>query len=337
MKTEFLLLYGYGWSGSGAVLDLLREIEGICISDMYFFLLRDLGGLLDLENDLLNDWDMFRSSAAIKNFEKLCKRSKKPMLNVFSVTGRDYKRQFGRKYDREIEKFLTSLTDFEYYSYEHSLNMDKNYVQTMVSRMIHKLDKHDIKLPLPKQEIYRFSRPEKADFIEASRTLINNLYDIENINAQYLLIDHHPLPVHNFSHATSYFGDDVKMIVVDRDPRDIYIDLLNNRMRIGAELYRSKDVHKYIEWHKKTRIVDENENIYHIQFESMINNYDQEVDKLLDFLGIRHCDHKLIKQYFNPKISCNNIGLWKKYTENGYREIFDLIEKELMPYCYNGD
>ena len=253
MKTNFLLLYGFGWSGSGAVLDLLKEVDCIDVSDTYFFLIRDYGGIIDLQNHLVDNWDTFRSSSAIKSFIKLCKRSKKKMLSLFSVAGRDYKKQFGKAFDQEIVSFLNKITDFKYYCYEHSLNMDKNYFHTQRSRVVHNLDKIGIKTPLCEEDIYYFSRPSRDLFNSAVKELISNLYRLAYTNKRYLLIDHHPLSIHDSAYLKAYFGEDAKMIVVDRDPRDIYCDLVDNRMRIGSELYRYDSVEKYVVWHKKTR------------------------------------------------------------------------------------
>lgn len=333
-KTKFLLLYGYGWSGSGAILDLAKEIRSIKVSDTYFFLLRDSNGLLDLENNLLDNWDVFRSSCAIKNFLKLCNRSKKPMLSPFTVPGRGYRSAFGDTFDRYIDSFIETITDFKYYSYEHTLNMGKGFGACFISRLIHNLDKRGVKFPVPEQERYYFSRPSRETYFNAAQSLIKKIYDIENQSSDYLLIDHHPLPVQCFNKADDYFGKDTKMIVVDRDPRDIYVDLVDNRMRIGSELYRYDSVEKYIEWHKKSRVVSSNKNLLKIRFEDAVLEYEETRQRIFDFLGIDKDDH--INQYcfFDPNVSKHNIGIWKKYKSGQAPEIFDKIYKELKEFCY---
>lgn len=335
-KTKFLLLYGYGWSGSGAILDMAKEIHSIKVSDTYFFLLRDAGGLLDLENNLLDNWDVFRSSCAIRNFLRLCKRSKLPMLSPFTAPGRGYRKAFGTSFDTYISEFIDIITDFNYYSYEHTLNMDKGFFDCFKSRLVHNFDKLGLKLPIPRQDLYYFSRPSRDVFFHASQTLINKIYDINNQSTDYLLIDHHPLPVQCFEKANDYFGPNAKMIVVDRDPRDIYVDLVNNRMRIGSELYRFDSVEKYIDWHKKSRMIKPNNNLLQIRFEDAVLRYEETRQKIFDFLNLNSAEHKDKFQYFDPNVSKHNIGIWKNYKDGLSSDIFNKIYDELKEYCYEG-
>ena len=127
MKKSYILLYGYGWSGSGAVLDFLKENAEVQISDHYFLLLRDRGGLIDLQSKLVTNWDMYRSSVAINDFLKLCDRSKKPMSSSFSALGRNYQKQFGKDFDKAIHEFISEICDFRYPEVSREiLNYDHN-------------------------------------------------------------------------------------------------------------------------------------------------------------------------------------------------------------------
>lgn len=334
MNKGYILLYGYGWSGSGAVLDYLKENSEIEVSDKYFFLLRDRGGLIDLHSNLITNWDMFRSSVAINDFLNLCNRSKKPMLSFFSKPGRNYKTQFGLEFDNAIAEFLSEICDFRYYGYEHSLNMSKNYIDCQVSRLIHQMDKHGIRFPLRKKELYYFAKPSEQTYFSACRDLINKL-NLNKCQNRYLLIDHHPLPVHSANLMDRYFGENSKMIVVDRDPRDIFIDLINNRMRIGADLYRTMDVEKYIVWHKKSREYIDNNNILKVRFEDFVLKYEETSTEILKYLGLDDKTHVSPLKYFDPSVSEKNIGMYKKSTNSSVIKACKLIEKELSDYCIN--
>lgn len=333
MNKRFLLLYGYGWSGSGAVLDFLKENESIELYNNYFFLIRDKGGLIDLYSNLVENWDMFRSSVAINDFLQLCNRSKKPMLSLFSTPGRDYKNQFGSMFDNAIATFIAEISDFKYYGYEHSLNMSKSFLGCMRSRLIHQLDKRGIRLPLNNSDYYYFSKPSREEFFNACQKLLNRLI-IDKSNKEFILMDHHPLPIHNSNLMFDFFGRDSKMIVVDRDPRDIYIDLVNNRMRIGSDLYRTNDVRKYITWHKKSREFQTNNNVLFVRFEELIFNYTQTVQRILDFLGLNSETHILKQKFFNPDISIKNIGMWKRINNKHMIEACETIKIELPDFCY---
>jgi len=72
-KIKFIAVSGYGWSGSGACIDILREFSGVDGPNNEFRMIKDPYGLLDLENSLTSSWDFVRHDMAIKDFLKYCK------------------------------------------------------------------------------------------------------------------------------------------------------------------------------------------------------------------------------------------------------------------------
>ena len=68
MPLKYICVSGYGWSGSGAVVDLLQEFEGYVSLDIEFRLIKDAYGISDLENFLVYNWDVLRSDKAVKDF-----------------------------------------------------------------------------------------------------------------------------------------------------------------------------------------------------------------------------------------------------------------------------
>ena len=72
-ELRFIAVSGYGWSGSGACIDILREFKGVNGPNNEFRIIKDPYGLLDLENSLVDNWDFVRHDVAIKDFLKYCK------------------------------------------------------------------------------------------------------------------------------------------------------------------------------------------------------------------------------------------------------------------------
>ncbi len=70
MKTpiKFIAVSGYGWSGSGAVVDMLREVDGCGTPGFEFSLIKEPGGIIDLECLLVDNWDVIREADAIDRF-----------------------------------------------------------------------------------------------------------------------------------------------------------------------------------------------------------------------------------------------------------------------------
>ncbi|MEY8339332.1 hypothetical protein AALB16_15135 [Lachnospiraceae bacterium 62-35] len=125
---------------------------------------------------------------------------------------------------------------------------------------------------------------------------------------------------------THFFAD------IDRDPRDIYIDLLNGKSLIGKELEKSRNPYIYVKWHNafRTQCKTDSElekNVFRIQFEDLVENYSNVVPIIEEFLGLNPNDHKRPKEFFDPDKSKRNVGLWKKYA--GKKEI-EVITNEIL-------
>lgn len=134
--------------------------------------------------------------------------------------------------------------------------------------------------------------------------------------------------------------DHTKLIVVDRDPRDHYIDLKNSG-RLGKIIkmyanYSSDEVQNYIQWYKLRREGfynnNDSENILVVRFEDLVLQYDKVLKNISTFLD----DKSLLRQnnqaYFKPASAMNKVGMWKCYE---HRDKITRIQKELFQYCYS--
>lgn len=119
------------------------------------------------------------------------------------------------------------------------------------------------------------------------------------------------------------------MIIVDRDPRDIYADLIKDKVFLGEE----RDVYKFISLFKILREnkneIKEAENVLTVQFEKIVKSYEAEVLRVLEFLNVNINEHRNKKVYFDPNRSCKNIGIYKIYLT---KEEIEEIETQLSEY-----
>lgn len=74
-----------------------------------------------------------------------------------------------------------------------------------------------------------------------------------------------------------------------------------------------------------------------VQFERLVNNYNEETQRIFNYLGISntHHDVNLKMRFFNPSVSSRNVGIWR----NDFSLFHDMlkIESELKKFCYNRD
>lgn len=338
-KRNFVVIYGFGYSGSGAVVDLLKEVnpDVVYTSDAKFFGMRDVGGLVDLEHALLDDWDLCKVSEAIDRFLKLCKRSCHSSRSILQTYGMDYNKWFSKEFMKYSKEFIDELTDFRYYSYEHSYLLGHNYFEGLYSRLTHILDKRGLLLLPPFTDKPYFSQPSREQYFESAKRYINRIYSTHP-DSKYLVIDHHPLPVQQYERLKNYYGSNTKMIVVDRDPRNIYCSLIKYHVKIGVDMSRSHDVEKYVRYHKSLRSnLPKSPDILYLRLEDFVLDYDNTKRRVFDFVGIDVSDHICPKTFFDPSVSIKNLDIWRKY-ENIYPEgTFDKIKDQLNEYCFELD
>lgn len=318
---------GYHATGSGAVDDFLREFDNIESAKygVEFRILQDPDGISDLEYNLVDNPHRLNSGFAIKRFIKLCKSEK-----------RGYERIFGKEWMPWVNEYVNDLTCF---NYKGNWRADIR-IQSDFKKFIYKI-RRVINLLIPikyrktkyynyfPNEITYFSNLEKKEFELKTRNNFEKLCDFLNKeNKEYVVLDQAVSP-QNIERYSNYIKD-LKIIVVDRDPRDVYINdiLKNNDCVLPYDILKFCEVYKF-----SRKNVNKNlNNALFINFEDMIYKYDETTKKIMDFLGLKEENHKYPMKFFDPQKSKNNTRLWNKSEE--YLNSSKIIEKELKDYLY---
>ncbi|UTD07650.1 sulfotransferase family protein [Treponema denticola] len=126
-----------------------------------------------------------------------------------------------------------------------------------------------------------------------------------------------------------------KVLIANRDPRDLYV---MNKEIYGEWYMPTWNVDRWIEYYRYKRqcIKPQKENnagnILHLQFESLIYNYEGSLAKIKKFLDLKDSEHIKKGQIFIPEKSKTNTQLFRKYPK--YAKDIEKIEKELPEFCY---
>lgn len=326
---------GYGGTGSSAITDLLKEFEGgICAGNEEFWFLQDFNGVSDLEYFLTDGNHRSKVDKAVKNYLKYVKTH-----NHF------YSKFFSHKFETFSRNYLTSLIDAKFKKSLTENDFDSYILKFLVFNIsikiqfilwkIFKSRYSEFSPYIPKVEKY-YCPPDKEFFYKKTKEYTSNLFSTIDPNKQMTFLAFDQLvPATNAQRYFNYI-DNLKVVIVDRDPRDIF--LLNEiRWRGASYICDTKDVNSYINWYKslrKTR-VDEfpHKKIMRLAFEDLVYNYEETLKKLLDFLELPPHLHKFKKKYFIPEISRKNTKLWT--YPHKYKDEIELIELELYEYCYD--
>ena len=160
---------------------------------------------------------------------------------------------------------------------------------------------------------------------------MNFFLEIVRKETKKIVLDQLILP-YNRSNFFKLF-DNLKQIIVDRDPRDVYLDAMTyNAYPI------TKDIESFISFYESTHlkeIVKPSDTTLLVKFEDLIYNYEQTVNMIFEFLNIQKNDHTRIKKYFNPNFSIKNTQTWMRPENKIFQDDIVQIEKKLGKWCYD--
>lgn len=332
---RILTCASYYGTGSSAITDLLSEYE-CCksMSEYEFRFVQDPDGISDLEYNLVQHHHRHNSGHALKRY-----KNKVDFLagNKFIKKYESFFNNCWKKYSYE---YIDQLTDLKYKGYWHQDVIDRGYSFYLKKRTQNKIlqktvwrNQKDRSLNELKNEITLCSYPSEEKFLELTREYIDRLfYEANTDNKENIIVDQ-IVPPSNVERYLRYFND-IKVFVVDRDPRDIYI--LEKYIWKG-KVIPTESVEIFCQWyeytrkHRKHEYYNENKVMF-IQFEDLIYKYNDIVAKIENWIGINDNKHKYKFKFFNPNKSINNTRLWEKNDVN--LEEIRYIETNLKEYIY---
>lgn len=332
---RILTCASYYGTGSSAITDLLSEYE-CCksMSEYEFRFVQDPEGISDLEYNLVENHHRHNSGHALKRYKKKVD---------FLAGGRIIKKYepfFYYHWKEYSYEYIDKLTEFAYKGYWHQDVIDKGQVFYFIKRLYNKIlqktiwiNQKDRSLNEMKNEVTLCSAPSEEQFLELTRTYIDKLFSVANPEKKRNIIVDQIVPPSNIDRYLRYFND-IKVFVVDRDPRDIY--LLEKYIWKG-KVIPTENVELFCKWYKYTRKHRNKEEydkkrVIFIQFEDLIYHYSDTVTRIEKWLGLDPRLHIDKMKYLNPDKSINNTRLWEKIK--GIDDEIKQIESNLKDYLY---
>lgn len=325
---------GYYRTGSSAVTDLFSEFEGCkSLTSYEFRFIQDPNGIRDLEYNLIENNHRHNTSNAIKNYYKFAK-----MLNG-SLFRKGYKRYMGKTFMKETNKYIDNITELKTDTWWHYDRYQKgkffNFIDVSLNKIAHKLKLKGCTslLKLSHEKGYYSAIDKKTFYTHTKNYIMNCLSSAMKEPSDFIMVDQ-LVPPSNISSYLNYF-DDVKVIVVERDPRDLYL-LEKTKYRWGVMPY--KNVEDFCKWYEITRRRPKEQEIDQdkvmlINFEDLIYKYEETSKKLIDFVGLTNHKHVCPKKFLDPSRSIKGTNLKKKFPQ--YQKDVEYIEEHLKEFLYN--
>ena len=315
---------GYHATGAGVIDDLFREFDNVAQGtyEVETRLLQDPDGISDLEYYLVDNPHRLNSGYELKRFLEYVKKTK-----------RSYVKIFGNRWEDLSKEYANDLVKFSFPGYWHGdvwlLNSFWRNYHTF-RRGLAKILPKAIRKPsyynyFPWLTSYHIDLT-REEFMRATQNYIEKLCkEVNPEKKEFVVLDQLISPANPARYAR--YVKDLKTIIVDRDPRDVYIHQLNHKDHV-LPVDPKQFCAVYRDNRKAISRLPEDECLY-VTFERMIYHYDEYVKKVFDFVGISEAHHIQKKKYFDPSRSIKNTKLWEK--TDAYNEAVKIIEKEL-PY-----
>ncbi len=326
---------GFGSTGSSAVSDYLRECNDIEVLDGIEFDISTIpDGIEDLEYHCVLRHSRINSSVyAIQRFRKLINNYSKTWCRETSLKHKDLMKL--------TEDYLSAISQLSFVGYSPSYDKKgdsffRRYVgySLMLQRLMPYAEKkHLIKgnkdfYPLESIQV----SIDSPNFYEESRRFIRSLLTLMGCDeSKKIVLDQAFVgddPVKSFP-----FFDDPYAIVVDRDPRDLYI-FAKKFLRSQGRFMPSDDVMNFIKYYRLLRerrpYTNTNERVLCIRFEEMVYDYDNTADKIDSFLNVENKHRQTI---FQPAMSAANTNLIKRFPD--LEPDIEVIERELQDYLFD--
>lgn len=318
-STNLISVSGFGYSGSGLIIDFLNSSNNTVFSPVEFRLLKDVDGLLNLRNSFIGQGNYMNIDITLKRFKRFCKvLARKNNINF----GMNYNHLSDDTFLEHINVFTEEIVSGKYWSDAFVFKYHKSDISQILWKVLRKL-----KFKIIADQ--RFIPVSIEEFDISVNKLLNNLFtDMTKNTDNFLVVDQaiDPTAINSYRELLG----NTKCIVVGRDPRDSYVDLINSK----DVLY---DVDQFIYLFKKMRLMfHENsnklENVLYIQFESFLTSFEIEAKRVIEFTKGSKDDFSLddcLNYKYNK--SLKNIGIHKNFND---QLAIKKIEKELNEYCY---
>ena len=323
---KVVVIVSTGNSGGGAIHDFLiidTKLKNP-FKDKEFRLLDDPDGILNLYYNFYKNCSINNPSNALMRFKNyindLCRlkvKFKNKSVNVFN------KRIFN-----ETEKYIQKITILDYYALPQFIALQTNYFK----KKYHHLKKNVFNLRQNSNFFKMYMPVKENDFKKETKKYLSKLVNLhlENKSSKYIILDQ-AVNIWNYAELFSYF-DDVKVILVTRDPRGIY----NSMKTRHSRAYPGDDLKNWTKWYqtliekflnyKKSVNRKFSKNILEVKFEDFVQNYDKEQKRILKFLDLK-------KKSNNFQIEKSKLNAFKSNHElSNFEKRY--IKKKLNKYLH---
>lgn len=342
-EKSHIAITGYYGTGSSAVIDLLKEYEGVSISapvetEYEHVALYYPGGLMDLYLVLSSEFcSVYNSDMIINRFIQASKN-----LNDYDYGWiGSYKKHYGNKFELITNEFVNQISrktgrQSAGHMYKVRFSLIKAILQIgariLIKRPITKLGRLYVTDKYPGY----YAMPNINHLNRASKQYILDYLNMCSKGSKINVFDHLIWP-QQCDLIDVIFPEKFKAIVVRRDPRDVY--LLNkyywHKPPVSvSKPYYSTQVEIFCkEWEESVKTEFKSQKILSIYFEDLIYRYEETKSQVESFLGLSKEKHTFPLTKYKPEMSIENTQVFLINEE--WKKEIKTIEERLGDYLYH--
>ena len=323
----------FGSTGSSVITDYLKEFDGLHVmDDTELTWISAVDGIIDLDYHLNNPHNRTGDSIkAIERYKSLCEK-KMPSFEKCGISR--------SVFEKSLDEFLASIIMTSWKWNTKPLKEEPLWRRLVIkvlnkTKYIHKWELKNKRQweGFPYKDVYFSVKPKNFD-VAVKKHIKDVLYAFGAKENEHLVFDQ-LFPGNNPQSCFKYF-DDPYAIVVDRDPRDVYVFGRTVLLKgIPGHIMPLNDVKDFVIYYRALRdnqpYKEKNDRILCLRFEDLVYHYDETTKKLRDFLHLG--DNPNPKSIFDPSISMANTQVWKRYPE--FQKDIEYIENELKEYLFD--
>jgi hypothetical protein len=221
---------------------------------------------------------------------------------------------YGQRYPAlpaAVRDFVAAIVDVEWETPWPYDDLDDGPLQTFSRKLAARMGRTPLR---------HYRLLSRDAFVPAARRLVERvLWEGVDRSAVELLVTHNALePFDPIAHA-HLLGEDVRCIVVDRDPRDIYATAIttqagfNDNLPMYRRIAGAHDVEVFIRRHGAYRraCAPPHPHLLRLTFESLIDRYEETSAEIRTFLELPVSSHRRRGEVFDPRKAGRNVGLWR--------------------------
>ena len=316
---------GFGSTGASGYFDLISEFEGIQTfsRNVEFQIIQQPDGINDLFYGLFSGNRILHQNALYSFLDNIVNKRNKPLDAVLNNRFRELSYEYFNSLDVISWKGKSSFDSLDY------LNAFDRQPLAFCIKVYNKLlAPFNIRINNYKKRYY--SLVTKDNFILNTKKYLKSLFECSGMDINKDILVEQCFGAENPLEGMIFFDEPIS-IIVDRDPRDVFI--LSNYLFKNDNAYMPNDgdVRKFVAYYKalhKTIVKDPR--LFYVKFEDLVFRYE---DTCLFIENLLHKKHIKKKESFKPELSINNTKLYIKYP--CFADEIKYIEENLKGYLYD--